>query len=181
MSVILGIDPGTTETGWIVWDVDSRSIVPVYEDTKIQWNRPKLMGKDKNEFLLEAFEELVTRGIVDHCAMEFMSSYGKRVGNSVFKTCVWIGRFIQEIQRGTTPGGSPVKVYEIYRKKDVCPWICRDTRAKDKDVRAALINRYGPPGTKAKPGRLYGVSKDIWSALAIAVTLDEKYIRKVKP
>jgi len=51
--------------------------------------------------------------------------------------------------------------------------LCGSARAKDTNIRQALIDRYGGSaaiGKKAAPGPLYGVSKDVWSALAVAVT-----------
>jgi hypothetical protein len=174
MANILGIDPGTRETGWIVWDTVNKCVVPapttytlLKGDSKGK-SREKLMGKDDNEECLRIFTKLAKKGDIDDAAIEMMTSYGKRVGNSVFRTCVWIGKFEQAL--------SPkFETYEVFRKRDVCVWICRDTHAKDKDVRQALIDRYGAPGTKKNPGILYGVANDVWSALAIALTYDEKY------
>jgi hypothetical protein len=52
--------------------------------------------------------------------------------------------------------------------------LCGDSRAKDANIRQALIDRFGGKdaavGRKAAPGPLYGISRDVWSALAIAVT-----------
>lgn len=51
--------------------------------------------------------------------------------------------------------------------------LCGDSRAKDANIRQALIDRFGGSaaiGRKAAPGPLYGISRDVWSALAIAVT-----------
>jgi hypothetical protein len=42
-------------------------------------------------------------------------------------------------------------------------------RAKDSNIRQALIDRFGEPGTKKVPGLLYGIKKDEWSALALGV------------
>ena len=53
---------------------------------------------------------------------------------------------------------------------DVKGQICRDSRAKDSNVRQALIDRYGGPSTVKKGGVLHGVSKDVWAALAVGVT-----------
>ena len=54
--------------------------------------------------------------------------------------------------------------------------LCHDTRAKDANVRQALLDRFGGSaaiGRKATPGPLYGVSRDVWSALALAVCYAE--------
>jgi hypothetical protein len=48
-----------------------------------------------------------------------------------------------------------------------------DSRAKDPNIRPARVDRFGGVaaiGRKAAPGPLYGISRDVWSALAIAVT-----------
>ena len=52
-------------------------------------------------------------------------------------------------------------------------------RAKDSNIRQAVMDMYGSSkevaiGNKKKPGPLYGVVKDIWSSLAIAITHTEK-------
>jgi len=43
-------------------------------------------------------------------------------------------------------------------------------KAKDANIRQALIDKLGPVGTKKSPGPLWGVKSHIWSALAVAVT-----------
>jgi len=48
-------------------------------------------------------------------------------------------------------------------------------RAKDANIRQALIDRYGPGkdkaiGQKKTPGPLYGFKSHEWAALAVAVT-----------
>ena len=53
-------------------------------------------------------------------------------------------------------------------RKQIVMHHCNDARAKDKNIRQAMIDRFGEPGTKKNPGGTYGISKDIWSALAIA-------------
>lgn len=74
----------------------------------------------------------------DHLAIEMIASYGMAVGAEVFETCVWIGRFIEMLHdRGHT---------KIYRK-DVCLNLCGSVRAKDSNVRQALIDRYGGQST----------------------------------
>ncbi|MGH7470493.1 MAG: hypothetical protein ACRENP_21315 [Longimicrobiales bacterium] len=48
--------------------------------------------------------------------------------------------------------------------------LCKNPKAKDQNIRQALIDLLGAPGTKKNPGPTYGISGDAWSALAIAVT-----------
>lgn len=101
-----------------------------------------------------------------HLAVEMVASYGMAVGKDVFETVLWIGRFIQ-----CWPGDY-TKVY----RKDVKLALCGSLKAKDANIRQALIDIYGPGkdkaiGTKKAPGPLYGIKSHLWSALAIAVTL----------
>jgi hypothetical protein len=70
-------------------------------------------------------------------------------------------------------------VLRIYRA-DVKLHLCNSHRAKDKNVRQALIDLYGPTkeaaiGRKASPGPLYGLAGDGWAALGVAVTAAAKY------
>jgi hypothetical protein len=56
--------------------------------------------------------------------------------------------------------------------------LCEFVRANDANIRAALIDRFGPGkdkavGRKATPGPLFGLKGDEWSALAIALTAHE--------
>jgi len=95
-------------------------------------------------------------------AIEMIASYGMAVGREVFETCVWIGRFIEAWH-------SPDDVRLIYRK-DVKMYLCGTPRAKDANIRQALIDLLGPQGTKKQPGPTYGVKSHAWAALAVAVT-----------
>jgi hypothetical protein len=95
----------------------------------------------------------------DRCAIEMIASYGMAVGASTFETCVWIGRFT-EVARV-----EPVLCY----RKDIKLFLCGTMRAKDANVRQALLDFVGPQGTKAKPGTTYGIKSHSWAALAVAV------------
>jgi hypothetical protein len=88
-----------------------------------------------------------------------IASYGMAVGASTFETCVWIGRFI-EVAR--------VDVELIFRK-DIKLFLCGTMRAKDANIRQALIDKIGPQGTKKTPGPTYGIKSHSWAALAVAV------------
>jgi hypothetical protein len=140
--MILAIDPGTTESGWCQFD--GKAVVQC--------------GIWSNALMLEWIAESGSQIL----AIEMVASYGMPVGREVFETCVWIGRFQQAWR-------DPEAVRLIYRK-DVKLHLCGSPRAKDANIRQALIDRFGSIGTKAQPGPLYGVKSHAWAAVAVAVT-----------
>ncbi|HBC95047.1 MAG TPA: hypothetical protein DCZ10_19680, partial [Pelotomaculum sp.] len=71
----------------------------------------------------------------------------------------------------------------VYRKDEKIN-LCGSMRAKDGNIRQALIDRFGIVGTKKSPGWFYGVSKDVWAAIAVGVTYYDTVImnkKKVTP
>lgn len=94
---------------------------------------------------------------------EKIASYGMAVGESTFETVFWTGRFCQAFDG---------LHYRITRGQ-VKMHLCQSMRAKEANIRQALIDKFGPTGTKKNPGKLYGISKHLWAALAVAVTYDE--------
>lgn len=147
---ILAIDPGPEKSSCVVWD----------DEAVIQ------SGELSNTAMLQQVDDWAHDGAV--LAIEMVSSYGMPVGKDVFETVFWVGRFYQAwvpvIRQAPTL---------IYRT-DVKMHLCQSMRAKDSNIRQALIDRFGAPGTKKNPGKLYGISKHLWSALAIAVTVADK-------
>ena len=145
---ILAIDAGNIESGYCLMDAETY--------------KPIEFGKINNHELLTKVLELD----YDDLILEMIASYGMPVGASVFDTCVWIGRFIQARQ-------CPNYDY-IYRKEEKIN-LCQSLKAKDSNIRQALIDRFGVVGTKKDQGWFYGFKKDIWSAYAVGVTwLDKK-------
>lgn len=142
---ILAIDAGPSVSGYVVF-VDNR----VLES-----------GVLDNEMLLEKIDTLQD---VDRLALEMIASYGMAVGASTFETCVMIGRFIE---RWKLSKGLP---YTLIYRKDVKLNLCGSMKAKDANIRQALIDLLGAQGTKKAPGPTYGVSSHAWSALGVAVT-----------
>lgn len=139
---ILGIDPGTHESGYCLF-LDGKVITS------------GVMGNDD---LLK----VVADDNSDVLAIEKIVSYGSAVGQETFDTCVWIGRFMQV-------WGHPDDVMLIPRRM-AKKQVCGPGKWGDPDVRAALIKLLGPQGSKKEPGPTYGVKSHAWSALAIAVT-----------
>lgn len=141
---ILAIDPGTTQSGIVAFDGERVGAAGVLENGAVL--------------------DLIATADADLLAIEMVASYGMAVGKETFRTVWWSGRFAEAWQRRT--GNLPTEVYRQEAKLH----LCRSTRAKDANVRQALIDRFGPVGTKKAPGFLYGVSSHAWAALAVAVT-----------
>lgn len=152
---ILALDPGTTKTGWCLLDD----------------GRPVAFGVLRNS---EMMDEIRNTYEADVMAIEMIASYGMAVGREVFETCVWIGRFLQTWR-------DPDAVMLVYRK-DVKMHLCGTNKAKDANIRQALLDIYPATGggatpqvgTKSQPGPLYGVSSHVWPALGVAVTVQAR-------
>lgn len=100
--------------------------------------------------------------------IEMIASYGMPVGKETFETCVWIGRFIEAWHQI-----SGKMANTIYRK-DIKLHHCASVRAKDANVRQALIDKYGAKGTKKNQGVTYGLNSHLWAAFALATYASEK-------
>ena len=140
---ILAIDPGPVKSAFVRWDGE-RVIECAWID-----------NADVRETIRMCWQSQI--------AIEMIASYGMAVGADVFQTCVEIGRMVE------AAGGCVSLVF----RRDVKLHLCGSARAKDPNVRQALLDRFGPVGTKKAPGPLYGVKSHIWSALAVAVTASE--------
>lgn len=141
---ILALDPGTDATGWVHLSRDGVIVSS---------------GVAQNDDLLSVVK---TASRIDVLAIEMIASYGMPVGSEIFETCVWIGRFKQAWR-------APNEVQLVYRK-DVKLYLCGTPRAKDPNVRQALLDLLGPQGTKKAPGPTHGVRSHAWAALGVAVT-----------
>lgn len=150
---VLAIDPGTVQSGWCVFDGEEVLFSGVL---------------DNGDLLNVITDDIYC---ADTLAIEMISSYGMAVGREVFETCVWIGRFKQAWLH-------PDSVRLVYRR-DVKLHLCGTPRAKDANVRQAVIDLFPRDGggktpqigTKAQPGALYGVTSHAWPALAVAITV----------
>ena len=154
----LGIDPGDKKSAYCLLNgglphhfdvVDNYTLLDRLENYKL--------GQDCN------------------IAIEMIASYGMPVGREVFETCLWIGRFWERCDGDV----------EFVYRKDVKMFLCHSMKAKDANVRQAIIDRFEPIGggkipqigTKSKPGPLYGVRSDIWSALGVAMTYEGNRVK----
>lgn len=158
MNRLLAIDPGNTRSGWALIDPDTC--------------RPEQVGLTANDdlrALLLRRPRLITPG--GRVVIEQVKSYGMPVGSEVFDTCVWIGRFTEIV--------GPARV-ELLDRQTVRLHHCHDTKAKDINVRRAMIDRFAPGvrnsgrGTLAEPGWFAGFTGDIWQAYALGVAVIDR-------
>jgi len=144
----IAIDPGTTESAYAILD---DALKPVEMDIV------------PNPVLLR----LIGERPADNMAVEWIESYGMAVGREMFETVFWIGRFWEA---ALDAGMMPWKV----TRREVKLNLCHSARAKDANIRQALIDRFGPVGTKKEPGHFYGAKSHIWSAIAVGVTFADR-------
>ena len=149
--IVFAIDPGNEQSAWCVMD-----------------GKYELLSFDKqpNKDVMDTL--IKTLPLLDRVVIERVASYGMPVGREVFETCEWIGRYAQEAEK-------KVAVDYIYRRDEKL-YLCFDSKAKDSNIRAALIERFAKHdfkngrGTKDNPDYFYGVKADEWAAIAVSVT-----------
>jgi hypothetical protein len=157
LPALVAIDPGTEKSGVVVLDANG----------------------DLHRFGLYSNEDLLwTLGVWGsrpeykdaRLAVEMVASYGMTVGREVFETVFWIGRFVERWNTHNKP-------WSLVYRRDIKLHLCGTARAKDSNIRQAILDMYPRTGggktpqvgTKPKPGPLYGIKTHLWSALAIAI------------
>lgn len=168
--MILAIDPGNIESGVVL--IRERDLKPLVAE--------KITNEELlDNLLMDRYERLEEAEYISHVAIEMIASQGMAVGQSVFETCVWIGRFIQALEDNYY--NDSLKF--IYRKDEKMN-LCNSMRAKDSNIIQALIDRFAPntpnkgKGSKKEPGWFYGFKKDIWQAYAVGVTYYDMYLKE---
>jgi len=153
--VIYAIDPGPSKSAVVTWDGVAIGAAQEMENQvllqALRWTLPENPLPDRE-------------GGAAILSIEKVASYGMPVGAMVFETVWWSGRFA-EAWFGTT-GGIVARV----EFSDVRLHLCRVRNAKESNVRRAILDRFGPPGTKKARGLTYGLKGHCWSAFALAVT-----------
>lgn len=140
--MVLGIDPGTTETGYCLID-DNYNI--------------HTAGKLPNgEFLT-----LIGQMQASHIACESIQSYGMAVGREVFETAYFIG----EIRCISRLMGIP---FDLYPRPEYAKSICGVSKINDSVLRQSLLLRFGGD-KKGEPLFLLKGASDKRSAFAVAV------------
>lgn len=147
---LIAIDPGNIESAYVVMDKDYN----ILHKAKVE-NHCLLHYLKCDDF--------------ENMAIEQIRSYGMSVGQTTFDTCEWTGRFVQQYIEYNCHGLYDYGYTTLFHvpRKDIKMHLCHSMKANDSNIRQALIDRYGAPGTKKNQGKTYGVSKDMWSALAV--------------
>lgn len=163
MKTILAIDPAPTNSAYCFIS---------FKDNEISF-------LEKNKTDNDTILNIVKTTDYDTLVIEGMQNLGRVVGGSIFETCYWIGRFME---------GSRYNIrnvdWHIIKRSEEKMNLCKTTRCKDKDIRQALIQRFAVfdskngKGTKANQDIFYGVSADVWSAIAIGVTYIDTILHK---
>jgi len=80
----IGLDPGTTKTGWVVFDPKEEKVLHA--------------GHDPNEFVIHLLG-CADADLKDKVIMECFAAQGMPLGESSIETVRWEGRFIERARR----------------------------------------------------------------------------------
>lgn len=144
---IFAIDPGPETSAFLKWDSCEKRIIQMDANTP-------------NRVMIDI---LCTLAVAEVFAIEMVACMGMAVGREVFETVLWVGRFSERCQH------EPILVY----RRQIKMHHCGSMKAKDTNIRQALIDKYGAPGTKKAQGVTYGLKSHLWSAFAIATFISE--------
>jgi len=166
--IILAIDPGFGKSAWLLFNSNKMQI--------------EFAAIFSNAQIIESLSRTKPKTGFDILAIEIINNTFSRtryIGPEIMMTQFWAGRFYQAVNNNN------IETF-YYHRKQIVTTICGNPTANDSDIRQALIGRFPATGagkrpqigTKKKPGPLYGIHKDLWSALAVAVTHMELFCRQ---
>lgn len=164
--IILGIDPGTTESGVVVYDSAARRVLDSKSDFDNQGLAVWLDG-NAGVWWLPDESNYVS---VDTIVCEWPAPMGQPLSHDLVDTIVWCGAFMW----ATPTGIAFCKITRNQVKVSICG-KCQGV--KDAHVLCGVQERFGGKdaarGNKAAPGPLYGVSGHAWQALAAVIAAKE--------
>ena len=171
--LILGIDPGPTTSGVVLYDPVQR--VALWSEAKIP--TADLLATIRLGWVETERNVWSLRPMIVTLAVERVVSYGKRIGAETIQTIEVIGRLL-EMWEGRT-------AYAISRP-DVLDAITGNRSCKEGPAWDRLCEMHGGDkaqavGTKKAPGPLYGVGSHARSALAVAVVAAQRIEKGIAP
>ncbi len=148
---VLAVDPGPVETAYLL----------LWEDKIQAWGK---VPNDAAALVVANCQDSL--GHVVPVVCEMVACYGMAVGAEVFDTAVWIGEYRRICADRNIPWNTLTRV-------EVKNLLCHHSAGvNDSVIRTRLIDLYGGKekaiGKKKTPGPLWGITKDVWSALAVA-------------
>lgn len=183
--IIIGVDPGTSLTAYSIVEVKHGTLNQVLQ-------KDKTNNQEIYNAILQSLNEYLTLEKIQTCdiniAIEHMESHGMAVGMTTFETCYFIGELKYKlshelyndiINNMNNNIDININLYRIYRSQEKS-YICNSVRAKDSNIRQALIDKFGEVGTKNNQGYFYGFKADIWSSFAVAYTYYLMALNNVK-
>jgi len=156
--IIIGIDPGTNSSGVVRYDTADKRVTLAH----------KALGADG---VLQLIHNQAQAGH-GHIAIERVQAQGQ-AGGDLFRTIELTGRLWQQAECSEIP-------YTLMYRRQVLRFLDVLGQHGNRDVlvRARLIEMFGGTrrsacGLKASPGPCYGVSSHAWSALAVALAVED--------
>lgn len=154
---VLAVDPGNVKSAFALYDSSANELLT--------------FGKQSNANVRAYLVEASMFGLAEVLVIEFPRPRGQPMYYQLVDTIFWIGRFVEAY----------AERWEPCDRKDVKMCLCGNTKANDSQIRMAVINRFKGVlpigggkvpeiGNTKQQGPLYGVSRDIWQALAVAIT-----------
>lgn len=155
--MLLAIDPGSEQSGCVVYGVEENVIL----ESGIVDN-------------LQMLDDLALSMMIDTLVIEYPVVRGQMMKSQVIETIFWIGRFAQV--------WGDMGTFIRFDRREVALRLCGRAAAKDKQIRRALIERFPKTGggkepsigTKVSPGPLYGIKTHCWAALGVAVAYTDR-------
>lgn len=156
--IFIAIDPGNEESGWVVALKDNSKLI--------------YKNKDKNLILYKKFKEFIKNEQVLRVGIEYPSSYGMPVNQTLLDTCTFCGILLQICKENN------VSVDLIFRKSTKM-FLCNSVRARDSEVNSRVREYIGEDYTIKKPNYYYWneeveknggaryANNDMYAALAV--------------
>lgn len=167
--IVLAIDPGSEQSAWCCYCSEKRRLVPPSKQGVS--GRCDITENDELRRRIASLGNWPGYVRADVLVIEQIQCFGMPVGRTVFDTVFWSGRFVEAWGQR----------WQFVTRRQEKLSLCGSPRAKDANIRQALIDMHGGSrqaavGTKKNPGPLYGARKDIWSAIAVAVV----YLQQIR-
>lgn len=148
---LLSIDPGNVESAYCL----------IHKKT----NYPILKEKVMNAVLHDRIQQYSINYNIVEVAIEMVACYGMAAGQSLFDTCLEIGRIVEKCRQAN------IKAKNIHlHTRIACKMtITHMASAKDSNIRQALMDSYGEVGTNNNRGWFYGFANDIWASYCVGI------------